>query len=140
MKNNWIESKSENYQQYKFLSNKEIKYTITVSISNGINYFISLNDKFKNYKKFLKIEDKINLETKIKIVDIVFLHYFTDEVIYEKKLYSKKKSLNESLEEKDFYVFNLSPDGRSIEWGKFLFQEIEDYVNLCKKQVELWEE
>lgn len=108
MKKQWLEGKNENYQQYIY----PYKYYIDISILNGINYFAELNDKFKNYQKFLKIENKQDLELKIKVVEIKFHRYDSDENLFEKKLYSKIKSLNESLEEKDFYVFDLAPGGR----------------------------
>lgn len=144
--NTWVETKKDSWQEYKYYSFynlDKVKYKIEVDIENGTDHFIELNDRFKNFSKFLKIEDKNNLESKIKTTKIQFVHidlYNQPEIKFEKRFFSKMKSLTDSLEEKDFYVFDLSLDGRCIEWGKLLSEEIENYVNLCKKQVELWEE
>ena len=144
--NRWVETKNDSWWEYKlysFHNLDKIKYKIEIDFESGIDHFIELNDRFKNYKRFLKIEDKKDLNLNIKIVKICFTYidmFNHPEIKSEKKFYSKSKSLNESLEEKDFYVFDLASGGRSIEWGKLLTEEIEDYVNLCKKQVELWEE
>ena len=144
--NEWVQTKADycwEYLFYSFYNLDKIKYKIEIDFENGIDHFVELNDRFQNYRKFLKIENKTDLELKTIIVKIKFTYidmFSKHEVKSEKRFYSKMKSLNESLEEKDFYVFDLAPGGRSIEWGKLLSEEIEDYVNLCKKQVELWEE
>ena len=121
--NEWAQTKTDycwEYLFYSFYNLDKIKYKIEIDFENGIDHFVELNDRFKNYRKFLKIENKQDLELKIKVVEIKFHRYDSDENLFEKKLYSKIKSLNESLEEKDFYVFDLAPGGRSIEWEKII--------------------
>lgn len=139
MKNGWFQSEKELSHEYYVSDN--LRYKISISVEDPIDYFIHLNDEFKNFKRFLKIENKKDLLSEIKVAKIQFdkISSFDEENVVEKLFFFKKIVLHSFPDEENFYCFELSPDGKGIEWGKCVNEQLEEYIALCKKQVELWE-
>lgn len=117
-----------------------IFYEINYCVSEGTEYYIELNDRFRNFVNFLGLQELDTLKHKLRVCPIQFLLPVTSSdpvVVFEKTLYAKLHSPNYG-EPEIFQTFDLSLDG-NIEWKSSLEEEVEFYVSLCKKQVEIWE-
>lgn len=136
--NKWTESSNKYTHFLRYDLAPQTGYKIWCQEFSGINYFVYLNDKFRDYRNFLDLENVDVLKNKIKIIEFTFQTSYNNYHLFKTRIYSKLHSPAFG-EPEIFQVFDLSKDGKNLEWKFSLKEEIEFYVNLCKKQVEIWE-